>query len=332
MHGTGHTIGIDVGGTKTLGVVVADSVASGAAAGSAPGSVTTIVADSEQVPSDAHRAESVDAIVAVARSLIERVDAEVTAIGVGLAGFVDSAGVVRSAPNSSGLVDQDVIGRLRREFGVPAVADNDANCVAVAAHAILAPDARDLVAVTLGTGIGGGLIVGGELVRGAHGFAGEPGHMVVDPSGPPCPCGQRGCWERYASGSGLAMLARAAVERGDAAGLAAAVGGDAAQLRGEHVTDLLAAGDPGARSVFDEYSAWVALGVANLINVLDPGVVVLGGGVAGTGDELVGRVRDVVASRFPAASDHRNASILAAPFGPQAGAVGAALLAGTLRR
>ena len=323
MQGTNHTIGIDLGGTKTLGVVISNDVGTSAAMTN----TLSIVVDSEQVPSDAHRPESVDTIVAVARSLIERCDGEITAVGVGLAGFVDGGGVVRSAPNSSGLVDQDVLGRLQRELAIPAVADNDANCVALAAHSILAPDARDLVAVTLGTGIGGGLIVDGALVRGAHGFAGEPGHMVVDPSGPLCPCGQRGCWERYASGSGLALLARAAVERGHAAGLAAAVGGDPALLRGEHVTDLLATGDPGALSVFDEYAGWVALGVANLINVLDPEVVVLGGGVLGAGDELVGRVRQIVASRFPTATDHRDVAIVAAPCGPQAGAVGAALLA-----
>lgn len=320
MQRSGLTIGIDLGGTKTLGVLIGG-------AGDTDGGVVPLVLDSEHVPSDAHRVESVDTIVAVAHALADRADGDVTAIGVGLAGFVDADGVVRSAPNSSGLVGQDVLGRLQRELAIPAVADNDANCVAIAAHSILVPAVDDLVAVTLGTGIGGGLIVGGELVRGAHGFAGEPGHMVVDPNGPLCPCGQHGCWERFASGSGLAMLARSAVERGEASSLAAAVGGDLTLLRGEHVTDLLTAGDRGARMVFDEYAGWVALGVANLINVVDPEVVVLGGGVLAAGDELVDRVRRIVATRFPAATDHRDVAIVAAPCGPQAGAVGAALLA-----
>lgn len=307
-----RTIGIDVGGTKILGAVVER------------GPDGAVVVDRVQVPSDAASPGVVDAIVDVAATLAGRGHA-VDGVGVGLAGFVDPYGVVRSAPNSVGLVGQDVRGRLERELGVPAVADNDANCAAVAAHALSAPDARHLVAVTFGTGIGGGLIVDGRLVHGARGFAGEPGHMVVDPTGPLCPCGQHGCWERFASGSGLARLANLAVERGDAPALAAAVG-DPADLRGEHVTGLVASGDPGASAVFDTYAGWVALGVANLINLLDPDVVVLGGGVIATGEELLGRVRRVLAERFPAATDGRRVPVLATPGGPEAGALGAALL------
>jgi glucokinase len=315
------TIGIDVGGTKTLGVLVER------------GPDGVVVVDREQVPSDAGRPEAVDAIVRVARTLLDRHGgdtaetggAAVDGVGVGLAGFVDPYGVVRSAPNASGLVGHDVRGRLERELGIPAVADNDANCAAVAAHAVSAPEARHLVAVTFGTGIGGGLIVDGRLVHGARGFAGEPGHMVVDPTGPRCPCGQRGCWERYASGSGLAWLARVAVERGEAPALEAAAPSPD-DLRGEHVTALLAEGDPGATAVFETYAGWVALGVANLITLLDPDVVVLGGGVIATGEELLSRVRRIVGERFPAASGARDVPIVASPGGPEAGALGAALL------
>ena len=313
-----RTIGIDVGGTKTLGVLVER------------GPDGVVVVDREQTPSDAGRPEAVDAILRVARTLMDRHadggprGVAVDGVGVGLAGFVDPYGVVRSAPNSVGLVGQDVRGRLERELGIPAVADNDANCAVVAAHAVSAPEARHLVAVTFGTGIGGGLIVDGKLVHGARGFAGEPGHMVVDPTGPRCPCGQHGCWERYASGSGLAWLARVAVERGEAPALAAL--GDAADLRGEDVTALVADGDPGATAVFETYAGWVALGVANLIMLLDPDVVVLGGGVIATGEELLGRVRRIVDERFPAASDSRHVPIVASPGGPEAGALGAALL------
>lgn len=307
-----RTIGIDVGGTKTLGVLVER------------GPDGPVILDREQVPSDAALPTVLDGIVAVARSLSGRF-AGVDGVGVGLAGFVDPYGVVRSAPNSAGLVGRDVRARLVAELGVPVVVDNDANCAAVAAHALSAPEARHLVAVTFGTGIGGGLIVDGRLVHGARGFAGEPGHMVVDPGGPLCPCGQRGCWERYASGSGLARLARLAVEAGDAPALEAAVP-DRSALRGEHVTALLRAGDPGAIAVFDTYAGWVALGVANLVNLLDPDVVVLGGGMITTGEELLGRVRSIVAERYPAASDHRHVPIIGSPGGPEAGGLGAALL------
>ncbi len=308
------SIGIDVGGTKTLGVLVER------------GSGGVSVLDREQLPSDAASPSAVDVILRVGGTLLERnAGRGIEGVGVGLAGFVDLDGVVRAAPNAPGLIDQDVRGRIEATLGVASLADNDANCVAVAAHRIVAPGARHLVAVTLGTGVGGGLIVDGELVRGAHGFAGEPGHMVVDPSGPRCPCGQRGCWERYASGSGLAWLARQAVARGAASSVAASAE-DPGGVSGELVAALLAAGDAGAAAIFDDYAGWVALGVANLISVLDPDVVVLGGGVIATGDELLVRVRRIVADRFPAAGGRRDVAILAAPGGPEAGAIGAALL------
>lgn len=317
------TIGIDVGGTKTLGALVR------------PGSDgrPPEVLDREQVPSGAHEPTVVDGMVAVARALIDRTAAgpggpagRVGAIGVGLAGFVGLDGVVRRAPNAPGLVGRDVAGRIAAALDVPVTVDNDANCVAVAAHDVDAPEARHLVAVTLGTGIGGGLIVDGRLVRGANGFAGEPGHMVVDPEGPRCPCGQRGCWERYASGAGLAWLARRAVEAGDAPALAAAVERPE-DLRGEHVTDLVLAGDDGAEAVLETYVGYVALGVANLVVLLDPEVVVLGGGLSAPELQLVDRVNRVLAERYVSAVGEREVRVIASPGGPEAGALGAALLA-----
>jgi glucokinase len=311
-------IGVDVGGTKTLAVLVRPD------ARGAP-----VVVDREQLPSDAGGPQAVEVIAAAVQALVDRAGgtASVAGIGVGLAGFVDRNGIVRRAPNTPGLVDRDVPGRLRSGFGLPVVADNDANCMALAARALVAPGARDLVAVTFGTGIGGGLIVDGRLVHGARGYAGEPGHMVVEWDGPPCPCGQRGCWERFASGPGLAYLARRAVAAGRAPALAAAVA-DPGDLRGEHVTALVVDGDAGAIAVFDEYAGYVALGVANLVALLDPELVVLGGGLIATGDELLGRVRRHLDERFPAAMAGRDLPVVASPGGPEDGAVGAALLVG----
>ena len=318
--GSDVLIGVDVGGTKTLALLVAPD---------GPGGAGPTVLDRELAPSGAADPSVVDGIVAAVRALAARAfdrGATVAGVGGGLAGFVDPSGIVRSAPNAPGLVDQDVRTLLHAELGVPVVIDNDANCIAVAAHAVIAPEARHLVAVTFGTGIGGGLVVDGRLVHGAIGFAGEPGHMVVDPDGPLCPCGQHGCWERYASGAGLARLARRAAEDGRAPSLAAAVE-EPALLRGEHVTALVAEGDPGAVAVFDEYAGWVALGLANLIVLLDPEVVVLGGGLIATAGELLPRVEGHLARRFPAATQFRDVRLVASPGGPEAGALGAALLA-----
>ena len=169
------------------------------------------------------------------------------------------------------------------------VVENDANCAAVAEHPLRArpevPTTR--VLVTLGTGIGGGLVVGGRVARRSHGFAGEIGHMVVDPTGPPCPCGQRGCWERYASGGGLGRLAREAADAGRLPDVVGSAGGDPETVRGEDVTGPPLGGDPGALAVLEELGWWVALGLANLAAVLDPDRIVLGGGLVGAGELLL---------------------------------------------
>lgn len=314
-------IGVDVGGTKTLALRVALDPVSGA-----PGQVV----DRELAGSSAGTADAYDVIQAAVVALVERAaaagESPVAAIGLGMAGFIDRRGVATTAPNTPGLVGVDVRGRLESHTGLPVIVDNDANCVAIAAHEELGDRVDDMVAVTLGTGIGGGLVIAGELVRGANGFAGEPGHMVVDPAGPECPCGQRGCWERYASGNGLGWLAREAAAAGRAESLVRAAGSVDA-IRGETVTDLLAQDDPAALVVFAEFAGYVALGIANLVMLLDPQVVVIGGGLAALGDRLAEAVRSDLADRFPAAVAHRDLRLVVAPEGPDAGARGAALLA-----
>lgn len=312
-------MGVDVGGTKILAAVVEIP---------GVGSTPTIV-DRELLDSRADTVEVVDQIESSIAALLERSDRAPDAIGIGLAGFVDRLGVVRSAPNSAGLVGVDVAARVRSRFGLPTFVDNDANCVAVAAHHTMAPDASDLVAVTLGTGIGGGLVLGGRLLRGANGFAGEPGHMVIDLHGPPCPCGQRGCWERYASGTGLAMLARNAVEAGRADSVLARAGSLEA-VRGDHVTDLLGSGDPAAVEIFTEYCEHVAVGLANLILLLDPEVIVIGGGISAHGEMLGRLVTDALDRHHLAAVRDREVEIVVSSAGPEAGAVGAALLSSYL--
>ncbi len=319
-------IGVDVGGTKTLALLVELP---------ADGGPPTVM-DRETVPSDAGSERAVDSIIDSITALTDRHEAPPAAIGIGLAGFVDRGGIVRTAPNAGGLVGLDVGDLVGTHFGIPAYVDNDANCVAVAAHRRMTHGdnpsaAEDLVAVTLGTGIGGGIVLGGQLLRGANGFAGEPGHMVIERDGPLCPCGQRGCWERFASGSGLARLARLAVERGDAPGVLEAAGSVEA-VRGEHVTDLLDDNDPGALAVFTEYASYVALGLANLIVLFDPEVVVIGGGISSEGALLRELLMTFLEEGYPAAMRAREVHIVITPEGPEAGAIGAAILGGYRRR
>ena len=307
----GELIGVDVGGTKVFAVRLWVP----------EGSAAPEVVDSVEAASDAGAPGVLDAITDAATTLADR-GGPPAAIGLGLAGFVDEAGIVRTAPNAAGLVGLDVGGMVAERLGVPCVIDNDANCVAVAARAALGEGVSDLVAVTLGTGIGGGVIVGGQLVRGGRGYAGEPGHMVVDRNGPICPCGQRGCWERYASGSALSEAIALAVASGRL---------ERTDVPADTGTDLVRAaglGVSGAVEVLSEFASWVALGVAGLIAVLDPMVVAIGGGLSAMGDALLDAVNHQLATHHAVMVEDRPPRIVLAPGGPAAGAIGAAVLAG----
>jgi len=311
--------GIDVGGTKILARVLDPD--------DRRRSVCEVRADTPR------GAEAITgALVGVVRELQVQLRrggrGDLAAVGLGIAGLVDRGGVLRFAPNLPGVVGYGAGDPLRAATGLPVAVDNDANCATVAEHRIGAGrGSDDVVLVTLGTGIGGGMIVGGALQRGAAGFAGEPGHMVVDPNGPPCPCGRRGCWERYASGSGLGRLARDAADAGRARAVVALAGGDPEDVRGEHVTRAAADGDPEALAVLRDFAWWVALGVSNLENLLDPEVVVIGGGLAEAGELLLAPTRDAYATLVLGYEHRPPVRIVGAALGKDAGAIGAGLLA-----
>lgn len=279
---------------------------------------------------------SADAIVDALAAAVGDLDATVggdgvAAVGLGAAGLVDASGVLRFAPNLSGTAEFPLRDRLAQRLGRPVAIDNDATAATLAEHRLGAGvGSRDLVMVTLGTGIGGGHVSGGQLVRGAHGFAGEAGHMLVDPTGPPCPCGRRGCWERYASGSGLARLGREAAEAGQADRLVELAGGEVDAVRGEHVGAGVAEGDPGALAVLDRFAWWVAVGVANLVNVLDCDTVIIGGGLVEMGERLLAPVRSAYDGLVFAAEHRPPVRIVGAQLGAEAGAIGGWLLASDL--
>ncbi|MBI2703724.1 MAG: ROK family protein [Actinobacteria bacterium] len=307
--------GLDIGGTKILGHVLDGDDLSG--------SLAQVRVDTPRgAPAIEQAAREVLAMLA------RQVGGRFDTIGIGVAGLVDLEGVLRFAPNLPGAIDIAVAPALREEWKVPVLVDNDANTAMWAEYRMgAAIGVTESVLVTLGTGIGAGIIVGGRLQRGAAGFGGEPGHMVVDPSGPPCPCGRRGCWERFASGSGLGRLARDAAEAGQADRVVTLAGGDAEDVRGEHVTRAALEGDPDAVAVLRQFAWWVALGVANLVNILDPELVVIGGGLADAGELLLAPTRQAYAG-LVLAHEHRSpVRVEAASLGADAGAVGAAVLA-----
>lgn len=281
--------------------------------------------DERRVPTPVGEGPLLEALAGVATAV--RGDGELVGVGVGVPGLVDRRGVLRFAPNLPGVEAMPIKADLEAVLGVEVRVDNDATCAAWGERQVGAAQGYDdVILVTLGTGIGGGIVADGGLVRGANGFAGEIGHMVVDPDGPPCPCGQRGCWERFASGSGLGGLAVRAATEGRAARVLALAGGDPSLVRGEHVTVAAADGDAEAQAVLADFGWWVALGLANLANVFDPEAFVLGGGLVEAGELLLAPVREAFARLLTGGAYRPPVDIVAATLGEHAGAIGAACL------
>jgi glucokinase len=307
--------GLDLGGTKLLGVVIDTA---------RPGPPLL----EEKVPTPRGAEAIVDAITDLAARLCQRASADVTSVGLGAPGLVDRSGTLRMGPNLPGVVDLPLADLLKDRIGLPVVVDNDATAAAWGEHEWGAARGHDhSMTISLGTGIGAGFTVKGEVLRGANGFAGEPGHMIVDPNGPLCPCGRRGCWERFASGSGLGWLAREAAHAGVAPGLVEQAGGEPEDVRGEHVTAAARDGDPAALEVIGRFAWWVALGLANLVNILDSGVIVIAGGLAEAGDLLLGPLQSAYQGLVLAAAHRPDVPVYIAQLGEQAAATGAGLLA-----
>ena len=221
---TQRRLGIDVGGTKCLGVILDDGGE---------------VIEEQRRPTPKGPDAIIDTLAELARAM-----SPWNTIGVGVPGLVTRTGVLRAAPNLVDIHNFEVRDLLAAQLQVHVHVDNDGTCAAAAEWKTgAARGIDDFVMVTLGTGIGGGVIAGGSLIRGTNGFTGEIGHMVVDPDGPPCPCGRRGCWERYASGSGLGRLAREAAVGKRLERVVMLAGGDAERVRGEDVHAAAREGD-----------------------------------------------------------------------------------------
>jgi glucokinase len=289
-------LGFDVGGTKILALAIDE-------AGHVHGE--------HRVPTPKEPHLLVEALCEAARTLAP----QPRAVGIGIAGLVGRDGRIRVSPHLVRPEELDLPQGIGAELGVPVAVDNDAN-VATWGEAKMGAGrgVDDLVLVTLGTGIGSGLVCNGRLVRGAHGFAGEAGHMVVDRQGARHVTGLPGAWEQYASGTSLGEMARAA-----------GLGDD-----GEDIAELVAAGAARALAVLDDYAREVAVGVANLVAVLDSELVILGGGVSDIGEPLRSRVESHLPDLLIGAAHRTSLRVVLATLGENAGAAGAAMLAAEL--
>jgi len=302
-----RTVGVDVGGTKVLAVAVD------------PAAPTEVLASARvSTPTGG------SAIVQAIAEVVHQVDSDPThEVGVGVAGLVDRNGVVWTSPNLRGVDRFDLRNELVGRLGRHVVIENDATAAAMAEARFGAGVGRtDVIFVALGTGIGGALVVDGQVRRGVNGFAGEFGHMIVERGGVRCVCGRRGCWERYASGAALERMAHDREQAGDWQGRPLATA-----ISGEEIIEAARVGHPTAILVLDEFSGWIGLGVANLVAALDPQCVILGGGVLDAGDVLLEPIRSAVRASLFGVERRPDVEVVAATLGSMAGAVGAALLA-----
>lgn len=310
-------IGVDLGGTKVLTAVVRDD-----------GSVLA----RDRVPTPQ---EGPDSVVAAVAGTVERVLAEgrlsvrdLVGVGVGVPGPLNpDTGMVFAPPNLKGWHDVPFGELLTGRLGARTFLENDADAAAVGEWRFGAGrGVDDLVYITVSTGIGGGIIIRGELLTGVSGTAGEIGHMTIDVNGPRCICGNTGCLEVLAAGPAIARMAQDAVRSGQPTTLLARAGGSMEDITARVVAASAAAGDAVAARVFNRAATYIGVGVANLLNLLNPAMVILGGGVSKAGDLLLDPVRATARERAferPA----RDARIVLAQLGDDVGAIGAATVA-----
>ena len=310
-------IGIDIGGTKVAAGVVDEK--------------GNVLARARRRTPSRDPAHLVDVVGEIARQLLTDHDAQ--CIGVGAAGWVDAERkTVLFAPNVAWR-NTPLREQIAEKVDLPVIVENDANAAAwgeyrFGAGAGTAAGAADVVLLTIGTGIGAGIVINGGLYRGAFGIAGEPGHMRVVPGGRLCGCGNHGCWEQYCSGTALVRAAQEiATQRPQESQRLRQIAGEIDAIDGPAVTSAAQEGDPAAVDCFQEIGRWLGQGLADLAVILDPARFVVGGGVADAGELLLRPARDTFASVLSGRGHRPAAEIVAAQLGSEAGVIGAADLA-----
>lgn len=306
-------IGIDVGGTKAAAGLVGDDL--------------EVLATTKRPTHGVDTDGLLDLLVEEVEELRAAADGDVVAVGLGIPGLLDRDGRVWKAPNLPLEPGAALGAELARRTGLPVASDNDANCAAIAEHAAGAGRGHDdLVLLTVGTGVGGGVVVAGEPLRGAHGMAAELGHIVIYADGRPCigDCPNRGCLEAEASGTALGRIAHELAAQRPGSALAAEQA--AGTLDGPRVTALAQSGDDGAIEALRQLGEHLGVGMSSLANIFDPGLILVGGGVSAAGDLLLAPARAEFERRAMPPIVERT-EVRLARFGGEAGLLGAAILA-----
>ncbi|MEU3350437.1 ROK family glucokinase [Streptomyces sp. NPDC037389] len=309
----GLTIGVDIGGTKIAAGVVDEE-----------GSILATC----KVPTPDTSEGVIDAIADAVRTVSEGF--EVEAVGIGAAGYVDDKrATVLFAPNINWR-HEALKDKVEQRVGLPVVVENDANAAAWGEYRFGAGQGHDdVICITLGTGLGGGIIIGNKLRRGRFGVAAEFGHIRVVPDGLLCGCGSQGCWEQYASGRALVRYAkqRAQATPENAEILLGMGDGTPEGIEGKHISDAARQGDPVAIDSFRELARWAGAGLADLASLFDPSAFIVGGGVSDEGDLVLDPIRKSFRRWLVGGQWRPHAQVLAAQLGGKAGLVGAADLA-----
>lgn len=311
-----HYIGVDLGGTNiAAGIVTADG--------------QLRYKDSVKTQSAAGYGQVLADMAALCRTVItdSGVDpATVMGVGVGSPGHCDETNGVIVFSGNLQFRNVPVRALLAQELGLPVYLANDANCAALGeSTAGAAKDSDSSVTITLGTGVGSGIVMGKQIASGAFGGAGEIGHTSLVYGGVSCTCGRRGCWEAYASATALIAQAKAAVEQDPVSKILTLSGGDVDRITGKVVFDAADADDRVAQAVITQYLRYVAAGLTNIINALQPDTIVLGGGICAQGERILGPIRQTVAQEV--FGGELKTKLTIATLGNDAGIIGAAMLA-----
>lgn len=252
---------------------------------------------------------------------------EITSVGIGTPGSVNKDTGAIEFSNNLKFHNVPAKAMLEERLKKPVYLENDANAAALGeAVAGSGNGVKNFVAVTLGTGVGSGIIIDGKIYRGSNFCGGEMGHMVINVDGIPCNCGRKGCWEKYASATALVSQAVEAMQGDKASLLWQTCDGDLNKVDGKSIFDAVDLGDETAKAVVDRYLYYVSVGIANVVNALQPETVCVGGGISGQGEKILQPIRDMVKAERYSVYAENQANIVPALLGNDAGIIGAALL------
>ncbi len=307
-----YYIGIDLGGTNIVAGVVNDAYEIVAKA-----SVKTNLPRPEQ--------EIAADMAKVAREAVEKASLtmdEIEWVGVGTPGIANSETGVIEYSNNLGFCNTPMVKYLEEMLGKTTFIENDANAAAYGEYvAGAAKGAKNAVCITLGTGVGGGIIIDGKIYSGSNCAGAEIGHTVIDVNGPKCTCGRRGCFEVFSSATGLIRMTKEALEKNPESKMK-----EETHISGRTAFNYMRAGDETAKSVVDDYILHLAAGVTNTINIFQPDVLCIGGGVCNEGDPLLLPLKDLVKQEVYTRNSEKNTEIVIAKLGNDAGVIGAAFL------